>query len=99
MGAKYRAVIIGCGQIARSHATGYKGIEETDLVAVADPNERVRGEFQGQFEVPRGYADFRKMLEKERPKNGRRARLPAVSRVQIAITHRGWRRARRKRAS
>ena len=67
MGARYRAVIIGCGQIARSHATGYKGIEETDLVAVADPNERVRGEFQGQFNVPRGYADFREMLEKERP--------------------------------
>lgn len=64
---RYRAVIVGCGQIARSHATGYQGVEGIDLVAVADPNPRVRGDFQAQDNVSRGYADFREMLEKERP--------------------------------
>lgn len=67
MAAKYRAAIIGCGQIGRHHAMGYRGVEGIDLVAVAEPNERVRGEFQREFEAPRGYADFREMLEKERP--------------------------------
>jgi predicted dehydrogenase len=67
MAVKYRAVIVGCGQIGRHHATGYAGAEGIDLIAVAEPNERVREEFQEQFEVPKGYADFREMLEKERP--------------------------------
>lgn len=67
MAANYRAVIIGCGQIGRSHAMGYRGAGGIDLVAVAEPKERVRGEFQQQYEVPRGYADFREMLERERP--------------------------------
>lgn len=65
MAKKYRAGVIGCGQIGKQHVRGYKGVAEIDLVAVAEPNERVRKEVQEQFEIPSGYKDFREMLDKE----------------------------------
>jgi len=66
MNNKYRAGIIGCGQIGKQHARGYKGVEEIELVAVADPVERARKTMQEDYEVPHVYGDFREMLEKEK---------------------------------
>jgi len=65
MGNKYRAGIIGCGQIGKQHARGYKTVEEIELAAVADPVERARKAVQEDYEVPNVYADFREMLETE----------------------------------
>lgn len=64
----YRAGIIGCGSIASAHAGGYHGLAKeglAELVAVADPNERVRTEFQAKYQIPNGYADAAEMLRKE----------------------------------
>ena len=65
MGNKYRAGIIGFGQIGKQHARGYKSVEEIELVAAADPVERARKAMQEDYGVSHVYADFREMLETE----------------------------------
>lgn len=66
MSNRYRAGIIGCGQIGKHHARGYKGVEEIELVAVADPVERARKAIQEDYGVTHLYADYREMLGKEK---------------------------------
>jgi len=69
--AKYRTAIIACGTIARVHARGWIGVpdEPTEIGAIADTHPDARREFGDFFEVPedRRYADYREMLDKERP--------------------------------
>lgn len=65
MSATYRAGIIGAGQIGRQHAMGYRGVESVELVAVTEPNDRVRAAVQQEFSIPRAYKDFREMLDRE----------------------------------
>ena len=67
MAEPYRAVIIGCGSIGGRHANGYRTAGEVDLVAASDPNGRSLDAFLKEYEIPSGYADFREMLDKERP--------------------------------
>ena len=45
MSDKYRVGIIGCGGIANAHAHGYQGIEEVEIVALADPVEVALNQF------------------------------------------------------
>ena len=66
MTAKYRAGIVGAGQIGRAHAVGYQLTDAVELVAVTEPNQRVRAEFQQQHKVPMGYADMQTMMEAEK---------------------------------
>jgi predicted dehydrogenase len=47
------------------HAVGYRGVESVELVAIAEPNERVRRAVQQEYTIPRGYQDFREMLDRE----------------------------------
>ena len=49
---KYRAGIIGCGSIANAHARGYLGVDEIELVAIADPVEKARDEFKERYNIP-----------------------------------------------
>jgi UDP-N-acetyl-2-amino-2-deoxyglucuronate dehydrogenase len=67
--ATYRVAIIGCGSIGRAHAYAWTNCEQTELVAIADITPAVREEVSEEFGVPsdKCYADFREMLEKERP--------------------------------
>ncbi|HEY3111107.1 MAG TPA: Gfo/Idh/MocA family oxidoreductase [Chloroflexota bacterium] len=69
--AKYRTGIIACGTIARVHARGWIGVpdEPTEIGAIADTHPDARREFGDFFEVPEEhrYADYREMLDKERP--------------------------------
>lgn len=67
--ARYRAGIIACGSIARSHARGWRAIQDlVDLVAIADTSEEALRESGERWEVPseRRYTDFRAMLDRER---------------------------------
>jgi predicted dehydrogenase len=69
--ARYRTAIIACGTIARVHARGWIGVpgEPTEIGAIADTHPDARREFGDFFEVPEEhrYADYREMLDKERP--------------------------------
>ena len=69
--ATYRTAIIACGMIARVHARGWLGVEgqPTTIGALADTNPDARSEFGDFFHVPepQRYADYREMLDAERP--------------------------------
>src|ERR1700704_57837 len=67
----YRTAIIACGTIARVHARGWQGVagQPVSIGACADTHPDARREFGDFFGVPetRRYADFREMLDAERP--------------------------------
>ncbi|HAA77158.1 TPA: gfo/Idh/MocA family oxidoreductase, partial [Candidatus Latescibacteria bacterium] len=60
-----KAGVIGCGGRGRSHARGYEYCKDATIVACADPFEKSRSAFVGQFDVSNAYADYREMLVKE----------------------------------
>jgi predicted dehydrogenase len=62
---KYRAGIIGCGSIANAHARGYLGVDEIELVAIADPVDEALYAFKERYNIPNCYEDAREMLDKE----------------------------------
>lgn len=65
MEEKYRAGIVGCGGIARSHARAYQRHEKVNLVAAADLNPEALKKFSDQFSISAKYTDYREMLRKE----------------------------------
>ncbi|HIE26083.1 TPA: Gfo/Idh/MocA family oxidoreductase [Candidatus Poribacteria bacterium] len=62
---KYRAGIIGCGSIANAHARGYLGVDEIELVAIADPVKVALDEFKERYNIQNCYDDAREMLDRE----------------------------------
>ena len=62
---RYRAGIIGCGSIANAHARGYLGVNEIELVAIADPVKTALDEFKERYNIQNGYDDAREMLDEE----------------------------------
>jgi predicted dehydrogenase len=61
----YRAGLIGCGGVSRSHSAGLQAARNVELVALADvyePNLKTAGAAYG---VGRLYADYREMLQQE----------------------------------
>lgn len=80
---QYRTAIIGLGRIAStiddevqgrngimlpySHMACYRDVPEIDVVAGADPFDSQRAAFGDRWGVDHLYADYREMLEKERP--------------------------------
>ena len=62
----YRAGLVGCGGVSKSHSKGLQAARGVELVALADvyePNLRMAGEAYG---VERRYVDYREMIERER---------------------------------
>ena len=50
-----------------THAAAYRALSSVDLIAAADPNEPKRRLMQERYGVPSVYADYREMIERERP--------------------------------
>src|SRR5260370_36136033 len=69
--ARYRTAIIACGTIARVHARAWRAVPDhpVALGALADTHPDARREFGDFFGIPedKRYADFREMLDAERP--------------------------------
>jgi D-apiose dehydrogenase len=62
-----KVAVAGAGYISQFHLAGWKDLPQVEVVAVCDPAvEKARGRAE-QFGVPRVYADFSEMLERERP--------------------------------
>jgi predicted dehydrogenase len=66
MAEKYRAGIIGCGSIAHAHMQGYLGLDNVEVVAIADPVPEALEEFGERYGISKRYADFRRMLDEEK---------------------------------
>ena len=50
------------------HAGGYQAVAETEMVAACDVVPEKLQVFQERWNVPRGYADFRELLDREENK-------------------------------
>jgi predicted dehydrogenase len=49
------------------HAGGYALVDETEIVAACDTVEEKLQTFQQRWDVPRGYTDFRELIDGEQP--------------------------------
>lgn len=69
-GPRYRAVIIGhTGRGGYGHGWEmvWNRVPSVEVVAVADPDEKGRADAMSRCNAPRGYADYREMIRKEKP--------------------------------
>jgi predicted dehydrogenase len=67
---KLKAVIIGHtghGDYGHNHDLIFNGRANIEVVAVADPDDAGRAKAVARVRAPRGYADYREMLNNERP--------------------------------
>ena len=80
---RYRAALIGCGRmgatiddevegrpqqyIPYSHAAGYTEADRVDLVAAADLDAEQLRAARDRYDIPTGYADYREMIDVEKP--------------------------------
>lgn len=67
MARKYTAAIVGCGSIGHTHMEGYRLVDEVEVIAVADPVEVARQQYQKEYGIPQGYATVEEMLDRARP--------------------------------
>ena len=83
MANQYRVCIVGCGRMGGtideevgggrrpalpySHAAGYTAYERTTIVAAADVVEEKGKYVCSKWNIPKLYADYREMIEKEEP--------------------------------
>jgi len=70
VGKKYRACIIGDskqGGYGHELHLAWSARDDVEVVALADPDEEGRRQHVCEVGVERAYADYREMLEKERP--------------------------------
>ena len=66
MSKKYTAAIVGCGDIAHHHVKGYQ-LAGVEIVAVTDPLEVAREQYQAEYGIARGFATVEEMLEEAKP--------------------------------
>jgi len=68
--ARYKVAVIGRtgrGNYGHGLDVVWNGIEQAEVVAVADPDPQGRAAAAKRLKAPKSYADYRQMLEKERP--------------------------------
>lgn len=69
-GKKFRAALIahtGRGNYGHGLDVVWKAFDDVEIVAVADPVESGREQALERTGAPRGYADYREMLDREKP--------------------------------
>jgi predicted dehydrogenase/nucleoside-diphosphate-sugar epimerase len=66
-GRKLRVGVIGCGNISAAHLGIIKQMRNVGEIVIADPREEARRAMAGRFGIAKAHADYRELLEKERP--------------------------------
>jgi predicted dehydrogenase len=66
MGERYRAALIGCGNISHRHARAFLEQGNVDIVAACDINKDHLDQVCDEFEIPNRYVDHVTMLAKEK---------------------------------
>jgi len=64
---RLRGACIGAGYFSRFHYDAWRRIPEVEIAACCDLDEERRRGTTAGFGIPRHYADYREMLERERP--------------------------------
>jgi predicted dehydrogenase len=62
-----KIVLAGAGWISQFHLAGWRAMPEVEVAALCDPVAERAEARAAEFGVPRTYADFARMLERERP--------------------------------
>jgi predicted dehydrogenase len=65
MADKIRLGVIGVGQQGERHVQAYQGMEDAEIVAIADLREDVARRVAEQYKVPHYYTDYKKLLERD----------------------------------
>jgi len=63
MAKKIKAGIVGTGIIGKSHIRGYKGMDEVEIVAVADIDEEEAQGVAKEYEIPHVFTDYHELLK------------------------------------
>ena len=66
MKRKYTAAIIGCGDIAHHHVSGYK-LAGIDVSAVVDPLKAARDQFSSEYGIAADYESVEELFSAEKP--------------------------------
>ncbi|MEJ5309069.1 MAG: Gfo/Idh/MocA family oxidoreductase [Anaerolineae bacterium] len=66
MSGELKAAVIGVGAMGRNHVRVYTEIAQTKLVGVADANPQTGQQVAARHGIP-AYADYRELLEREKP--------------------------------
>jgi predicted dehydrogenase len=64
---RLRGACIGAGYFSRFHYDAWRRIPEVEIIACCDLDEERRQGIAVEFGIPRNYADYREMLDRERP--------------------------------
>ena len=65
---QYKAAVIGAGMVpVRGHIPAYQRLPNVQVVAVVDIKEERAQQVAKELGIPRAYADYREMLQKEAP--------------------------------
>lgn len=67
MAARFRGVGIGAGYFAPFQYEAWTRLPEVEIVALANRSEAPARDIMARYGVPRYYADWRQMLDRERP--------------------------------
>ena len=63
--SKIRLGIIGVGQIGKAHIEKYQPIQEAEIVAIADINQKECKVVSDKYKIPSIYSDFRDLLARK----------------------------------
>lgn len=64
---KLKGVVIGAGYFSQFHYDAWSRIEEVEIVALSDLDNKRSEEIASKFNIRRLYSDYREMLLKEKP--------------------------------
>jgi len=64
---KIKVGIIGAGRMAYWHLKGYRKIKGVKIIGIAAKTKSNIERLQRKFGIPRGYTDYKEMLEKQKP--------------------------------
>ena len=63
MAKKLKAGVVGTGLIGKSHIRGYTGMDEVEIVAVADIDKEEAQKVAKEYEIPQVFTDYHDLLK------------------------------------
>ena len=64
---RWRVVLVGCGYISPLHLAAWSGLENVDVIAVCDLNEKKARERADVFGIERVFTDYETAISETRP--------------------------------